>query len=100
MNLIIHYFTVTNFINFIFREDLESQLTMANYDIKFHLLLYLEDVQQEIDIKAYDMDSVSLTKCTQNRNPLLSITVSYYVSFVLTFIFKVINGYCNIYIYI
>ena len=51
---------------------------MDNYTRKFHLLLYLEEIQQEIDIQTYDMDSVSLTKCKQDRK-LLSVTVGYYV---------------------
>ncbi len=54
---------------------LESELTMANYSSKFHVMLHLEEMQQGIDMETYDMDAASLARCKQNKQ-LLSLNVS------------------------
>jgi hypothetical protein len=33
-------------------------LTFGNYTRKFDVLIYLEEIQQEIDIREFDMDRV------------------------------------------
>ncbi|XP_039261183.2 putative helicase MOV-10 [Styela clava] len=44
------------------RELIEASLDKSNYAEKFHLLLYLEELQNIVDIRRYDMSSVRMTK--------------------------------------
>lgn len=56
------------------RALLDSPLTMDNYSSKFHMLLFLEEIQQEIDMQTYDMDEAKLTRYRQNKH-LLALNV-------------------------
>ncbi|XP_072134821.1 putative helicase MOV-10 isoform X2 [Mobula birostris] len=41
---------------------LTSELEFENYDERFSLLLYLEEIQMEVDITRYNMENVPMTK--------------------------------------
>ena len=55
------------------KEDLEEKISGPDiYQKKFHTLLYLEELQMEVDIRQFDMQNAELRK---TRN-LLSLEVS------------------------
>lgn len=45
-----------------FRSLLEAPLQAGNYQQKFQLLLHLEEIQMEVDIRRYDMQDVSMVQ--------------------------------------
>lgn len=49
----------------------------GEYREKFHALLYLEELQMEVDIRRYDMEDAEMKK---ERN-LLSLEVGFYLSY-------------------
>jgi len=49
---------------------------METYKEKFSLLLYIEQLQMEVDIRQYDMEGVTMEICQQNKR-LLRLKVSY-----------------------
>ncbi|KAK3103257.1 hypothetical protein FSP39_017883 [Pinctada imbricata] len=53
------------------RHMLESQVCMDSYVKKFSLLLNMEEIQMEVDIRKYDMESVTMNACPDNRRLLL-----------------------------
>ncbi|KAM4741443.1 putative helicase mov-10-B.1 isoform 2-T3 [Anableps anableps] len=50
---------------------LESSLDMKNYSRRFHLLLHLEEIQMEEDIKNYDLHNQTMTIDQNNRKLLI-----------------------------
>ncbi|XP_033008851.1 helicase MOV-10 [Lacerta agilis] len=42
------------------QSDLKADLQFDNYSRKFHLLLYLEEIQMEVDIRRYDQSNVCM----------------------------------------
>lgn len=42
------------------RSLLEAPLRAGNYEKKFQLLLHLEEIQMEVDIRSYDMKDVTM----------------------------------------
>ncbi|XP_007546936.1 putative helicase mov-10-B.1 isoform X1 [Poecilia formosa] len=50
---------------------LESALDMKNYSLRFHLLLHLEEIQMEEDIKNYNLYNQTMTKDQGNRKLLV-----------------------------
>ena len=58
-----------------FRDILACDLKMKTYKRKFSLLLHVEEMQMEVDIRKYDMENVTITKCKQNQH-LLVLQVS------------------------
>lgn len=44
------------------RSLLEAPLQAENYEQKFHLLLHLEEIQMEVDIRRYDMQDVTMVQ--------------------------------------
>uniref|UniRef100_A0A3P9P524 RNA helicase n=1 Tax=Poecilia reticulata TaxID=8081 RepID=A0A3P9P524_POERE len=50
---------------------LESALDMKNYSLRFHLLLHLEEIQMEVDIKNYNLYNQTMTKDPGNRKLLV-----------------------------
>ncbi|XP_044071008.1 putative helicase mov-10-B.1 isoform X2 [Siniperca chuatsi] len=53
---------------------LNSPLKMKNYSQRFHLLLYLEEIQMEVDIRKYDLHNQIMTQDQSNRK-LLTLRV-------------------------
>ncbi|MED6239493.1 hypothetical protein ATANTOWER_007135 [Ataeniobius toweri] len=53
---------------------LESSLDMKNYSRRFHLLLHLEEIQMEVDIKKYNLHNETMTQDQGNRK-LLTLKV-------------------------
>lgn len=53
------------------RAQLESALKWRNYEMKLRLLLHLEELQMEHDIRHYDLDSVPMTWDPVDKNPRL-----------------------------
>ncbi|XP_015266550.1 PREDICTED: putative helicase MOV-10, partial [Gekko japonicus] len=53
------------------RNDLKATLEFNNYSEKFKLLLHLEEIQMEVDIRRYDMENVCMEADRQNRNLLV-----------------------------
>ncbi|KAM4741444.1 putative helicase mov-10-B.1 isoform 3-T5 [Anableps anableps] len=53
------------------RKLLESSLDMKNYSRRFHLLLHLEEIQMEEDIKNYDLHNQTMTIDQNNRKLLI-----------------------------
>lgn len=53
------------------RAQLETALKCTNYEKKFRLLLHLEELQMEYDIRHYDLESVPMTLDLINQNPRL-----------------------------
>ncbi|KAF6075225.1 Mov10 RISC complex RNA helicase [Phyllostomus discolor] len=53
------------------KAQLETALKCTNYETKFRLLLHLEELQMEYDIRHYDLDSVPMTLDLINQNPRL-----------------------------
>lgn len=56
------------------RKLLESSLDMKNYSRRFHLLLHLEEIQMEVDIRNYDMHNQTMAK-DQGNKKLLTLKV-------------------------
>ncbi|KAJ0068634.1 hypothetical protein NL108_010303, partial [Boleophthalmus pectinirostris] len=50
---------------------LDCPLKMKNYDHRFHLLLYLEEIQMEVDIRKYDMRNETMTLDQSNKKLLV-----------------------------
>ena len=50
------------------KKTLQQGLTLRNHKEKFHALLYVEEMQQEVDIRRYDMRNAEMTK--ENHNQL------------------------------
>lgn len=57
------------------RGVLKSALQMKNYSSRFHLLLHLEEIQMEVDIRKYDMYNQTMSPDQINRT-LLTLRVS------------------------
>ncbi|XP_029769683.1 helicase MOV-10 [Terrapene carolina triunguis] len=53
------------------RKSLAAELQFENYQEKFQLLLHLEELQMEVDIRRYDMQDVPMVKDTQNKRLLI-----------------------------
>ncbi|XP_012690883.1 putative helicase mov-10-B.1 [Clupea harengus] len=53
------------------RAVLDSPLCMKSYARCFHLLLYLEEIQMEVDIKKYDMHRQTMTQDKSNKKLLI-----------------------------
>lgn len=53
---------------------LNCPLKMKNYSHRFHLLLHLEEIQMEVDIRKYDLHNQSMSQDQGNRR-LLSLRV-------------------------
>ncbi|XP_063071769.1 putative helicase mov-10-B.1 [Engraulis encrasicolus] len=56
------------------RGVLDSALRMKTYTSRFHLLLYLEEIQMEFDVKKYDLSGQIMTRDRSNKK-LLILTV-------------------------
>ncbi|XP_076124950.1 putative helicase mov-10-B.1 [Alosa pseudoharengus] len=56
------------------RGVLDSPLCMKSYSRRFHLLLHLEEIQMEVDIKKYDMHAQTMTQDKSNKK-LLNLKV-------------------------
>uniref|UniRef100_A0A673ZRL7 RNA helicase n=1 Tax=Salmo trutta TaxID=8032 RepID=A0A673ZRL7_SALTR len=50
---------------------LKCPLKMRNYHHRFHLLLHLEEIQMEVDIKKYDLHNQTMTQDRDNRRLLV-----------------------------
>ncbi|XP_027716180.1 helicase MOV-10 [Vombatus ursinus] len=55
------------------QSQLKTSLSWRNYEEKFRLLLYLEELQMEQDIRSYDLESVPMILDPTERNPQLLI---------------------------
>lgn len=53
------------------RAQLETTLKSRNYEVKLRLLLHLEELQMEHDIRHYDLESVPMTWDPVDQNPRL-----------------------------
>lgn len=53
------------------RRLLDTQLCMKNYSERFHLLLHLEEIQMEVDIKKYDLYGKTMTLDKTNKKLLI-----------------------------
>uniref|UniRef100_A0A8C5DLY9 RNA helicase n=1 Tax=Gouania willdenowi TaxID=441366 RepID=A0A8C5DLY9_GOUWI len=53
---------------------LNSSLKMKNYSHRFHLLLYLEEIQMEVDIRKYDLHNQTMNQVQGDRK-LLTLRV-------------------------
>lgn len=53
------------------RAQLETALKWRNYEVKLRLLLHLEELQMEHDIRHYDLESVPMTWDPVDQNPRL-----------------------------
>ncbi|XP_058159010.1 helicase MOV-10 isoform X1 [Dasypus novemcinctus] len=53
------------------KAQLETALKWRNYEVKLRLLLHLEELQMEHDIRHYDLESVPMTWDPVNQNPRL-----------------------------
>lgn len=53
------------------RAQLEAALKWRNYEVKLRLLLHLEELQMEHDIRHYDLESVPMTWDPIDQNPRL-----------------------------
>ncbi|XP_039972013.1 putative helicase mov-10-B.2 [Xiphias gladius] len=53
---------------------LECPLRMKNYSHRFHLLLHLEEIQMEVDIRKYDLHNQTMTQDKSNQK-LLTLRV-------------------------
>ena len=56
------------FLDLFRRVLLESPLSWENYSEKFHLLLYLEEQQMEVDIKRYNIPNDDRAEATMTRD--------------------------------
>lgn len=54
---------------------LQCALRMKTYSSRFHLLLHLEEIQMEVDIRKYDLYNQTMTLDLSNKK-LLTLTVS------------------------
>lgn len=53
------------------KAQLETTLKSRNYEVKLRLLLHLEELQMEHDIRHYDLESVPMTLDPVDQNPRL-----------------------------
>ncbi|KAJ8258035.1 hypothetical protein GJAV_G00192420 [Gymnothorax javanicus] len=56
------------------KDLLESPLSFQDYDKRFQLLLHLEEIQMEVDIKKYDMHNATMSRDRANKK-LLALEV-------------------------
>lgn len=56
------------------RALLNSPLKMKTYPQRFHLLLHLEEIQMEVDIRKYDLRNQTMTQDHSNKK-LLTLRV-------------------------
>lgn len=62
------------------RAQLETALKWRNYEVKLRLLLHLEELQMEHDIRHYDLESVPMTWDPVDQNPrLLTLEVGAWI---------------------
>ena len=55
--------------NYVFRKDiLESPLKWENYSEKFKLLLYIEEIQMEVDIRRYNIPNEDQPEATMEKD--------------------------------
>lgn len=59
----------------LFRGLLKSALNMKTYSSRFHLLLHLEEIQMEVDIRKYNLYNQTMTPDPSNKK-LLILNVS------------------------
>lgn len=59
---------------FLSRSLLNCSLKMKNYSHRFHLLLHLEEIQMEVDIRKYDLRNQTMTR-DQSNSKLLRLRV-------------------------
>lgn len=59
---------------FLSRDLLNSPLKMNNYAQRFQLLLHLEEIQMEVDIRKYDLHDQTMTPDKGNKR-LLTLRV-------------------------
>lgn len=69
---------------FTFRTILDNPLNKNTYKKKFSILLNLEELQMEIDIRRYDMEDAPMTK----RHNLLLLEVCVYVQHLYPQLYK------------
>lgn len=55
----------------VLRGILETPLCIKQYAERFHLLLHLEEIQMEVDIKKYDLYSQIMTRDKTNKKLLV-----------------------------
>ncbi|CAM4612218.1 unnamed protein product [Lepidochelys kempii] len=53
------------------QKSLAARLQFENYQEKFQLLLHLEELQMEVDIRRYDMQGAPMVKDAQNKRLLI-----------------------------
>lgn len=53
---------------------LKSALKMKTYSHRFHLMLHLEEIQMEMDIRKYDLYNQTMTQDQSNKK-LLTLNV-------------------------
>ncbi|CAJ1050280.1 putative helicase mov-10-B.1 isoform X2 [Xyrichtys novacula] len=53
------------------RDLLNSSLTMKIYSQRFHLLLHLEEIQMEVDIRKYDLKNQTMTQDPRDKKLLI-----------------------------
>lgn len=59
------------------RAQLKTALRCTNYEVKFRLLLHLEELQMEHDIRHYDLESVPMTwEPVDRSSELLTLEVA------------------------
>lgn len=55
----------------VFRQRLEKELTFDNYKEKFDMLLHIEEIQMQKDIRNYDMKGVEFDQDGTDRRFLM-----------------------------
>uniref|UniRef100_A0A8C1I6V5 RNA helicase n=1 Tax=Cyprinus carpio TaxID=7962 RepID=A0A8C1I6V5_CYPCA len=62
---------ITHVLSIMVKRVLDTQLCMKNYKERFHLLLHLEEIQMEVDIKKYDLYGKTMTLDKSNKKLLI-----------------------------
>ncbi len=81
---------------YVLRRVLDNQLCMKNYTECFHLLLHLEEIQMEVDIKKYDLHGKTMT-LDKSSKKLLILKVSEKHNYLTPDVFLFIPDGLNVY---
>ena len=69
-----------NLVWLVGRKMLKTGLNEETYRERFQLLLHLEEIQMEVDIRQFDMDNTCMQRCPTNKR-LLSLQVVFASTF-------------------
>ena len=75
----------------VFRQRLEKELTFDNYKEKFDMLLHIEEIQMQKDIRNYDMKGVEFDQDRTDRRFLILEVSEKFACSMKTIVFQCVD---------